>query len=50
MITRKGSAKWDGGLKDGKGLVSTQSGALSDQPYGFGTRFEDKPGTNPEIE
>ena len=48
MITRKGSAKWDGGLKDGKGLVSTQSGALSDQPYGFGTRFEDKPGTNPE--
>lgn len=48
MITRKGSAKWTGGLKDGKGHVSTASGALSDQPYGFQTRFEDKAGTNPE--
>lgn len=48
MITRTGSAKWEGGLKEGKGLVSTHSGALADQPYGFNTRFEDKPGTNPE--
>lgn len=48
MITRKGSAHWEGGLKDGTGRVSTQSGALSEQPYGFNTRFEDKPGTNPE--
>ena len=48
MFTRKGSAKWEGGLKDGKATVSTQSGALKDQPYGFNTRFEDKPGTNPE--
>ena len=48
MFTRSGSAKWQGGLKDGKGLVSTQSGALSDQPYGFGRRFGDEPGTNPE--
>lgn len=47
-IKRKGSAVWQGGLKDGKGEVSTRSGALSAQPYGFGTRFEDKPGTNPE--
>lgn len=47
-FTRSGSAKWQGGLKDGKATVSTQSGALSDQPYGFNTRFEDKPGTNPE--
>lgn len=47
-IKRKGSAVWEGGLKNGKGQVSTQSGALRDQPYGFGTRFEDKPGTNPE--
>ncbi|MGD2130800.1 MAG: OsmC family protein [Lysobacterales bacterium] len=47
-IRRKGTAVWHGGLKDGKGRLSTQSGALSDQPYGFGTRFEDKPGTNPE--
>lgn len=48
MITRRGSAKWEGGLKDGKGSVSTQSGVLSDQRYGFATRFEDGPGTNPE--
>lgn len=43
-----GSAVWSGGLKDGKGSVSMQSGALSEQPYGFNTRFEGKPGTNPE--
>ena len=47
-IHKSGSAKYDGLGKDGKGHVSTQSGALSDQPYGFQTRFEDKPGTNPE--
>ncbi|MDB6180339.1 OsmC family protein [Paracoccus fistulariae] len=47
-ITRKGSAKWHGSIKEGTASVSTQSGALSDQPYGFNTRFEDKPGTNPE--
>ncbi|WP_265500285.1 OsmC family protein [Paracoccus beibuensis] len=48
MITRSGSAKWDGGLKQGKGQVSTKSGALDALPYGFQTRFEDQPGTNPE--
>jgi osmotically inducible protein OsmC len=48
MIVRSGSARYSGFGKDGKGLVSTQSGVLSDQPYGFATRFEDKPGTNPE--
>ena len=48
MIVNQGSAKWEGGLKDGKGSISTKSGALSDQPYGFGTRFEGQPGTNPE--
>lgn len=48
MIKRTGSAEWSGGLKDGKGQVSTKSGAISAQPYGFNTRFEDKPGTNPE--
>jgi len=47
-IKRRGSAHWSGGLKDGKGSVSTQSGALKALPYGFGTRFEDGPGTNPE--
>jgi lipoyl-dependent peroxiredoxin len=48
MIKRTGSAKWSGSLKEGKGQVSTQTGVLSDQPYGFKTRFEDEKGTNPE--
>jgi osmotically inducible protein OsmC len=47
-IKRKGSAVWTGGLKDGRGNVSTQSGVLSKQPYGFSSRFEGQPGTNPE--
>ena len=45
MTTTSGSAKWQGGIKDGKGRISTQSGALKDNPYGFNTRFEDQPGT-----
>jgi len=48
MTTRSGSARYEGFGKDGKGHVSTQSGVLSDSPYGFSTRFEDEPGTNPE--
>ena len=47
-MTTFGTAKWQGGLKDGKGLLSTKSGALNEQPYGFASRFEGKPGTNPE--
>ena len=47
-IEKKAQAHWSGTLKEGKGHVSTQSGAMHDQPYGFMTRFEDKPGTNPE--
>ncbi len=47
-ITKTGSATYEGLGKTGKGQVSTQSGALDRQPYGFGTRFEGKPGTNPE--
>lgn len=47
-IVKSGSAKYEGLGKEGKGHVSTQSGALDNQPYGFQTRFEDKPGTNPE--
>ena len=43
-----GSAVWQGGIKDGKGAISTKSGALSAYPYGFNSRFEGKPGTNPE--
>ncbi|MGN6277337.1 MAG: OsmC family protein [Sphingomonas sp.] len=48
MTTRSGSARYDGFGKDGKGHVSTQSGVLTDQFYGFGTRFENEKGTNPE--
>ena len=47
-INRSGSAAWQGGLKDGRGSVSTESGALKDYPYGFSSRFEGKTGTNPE--
>ncbi len=47
-MKRKASAEWQGGLKDGKGIVSTDSGVLSSTPYSFTTRFEDQPGTNPE--
>lgn len=48
MPTTSGSAVWSGGIKDGKGAISTRSGALKDIPYGFASRFEGKPGTNPE--
>ena len=44
----QGTASWNGGIKDGKGAISTKSGALTRYPYGFGSRFEGKPGTNPE--
>ena len=47
-INRSGSAAWSGGLKDGKGTISTETGVLSNAPYGFKSRFEDGPGTNPE--
>ena len=47
-MKKTASAHWQGGLKDGKGTISTQSGVLSNSPYGFNTRFEDQPGTNPE--
>jgi osmotically inducible protein OsmC len=48
MPTTHGSALWQGGIKDGKGAISTKSGALKEYPYGFASRFEGKPGTNPE--
>jgi lipoyl-dependent peroxiredoxin len=47
-MTTFGTAVWHGGLKDGKGAISTKSGALNEYPYGFASRFEGKPGTNPE--
>jgi osmotically inducible protein OsmC len=48
MTTTFGSVKWRGGIRDGKGAISTKSGALKDYPYGFASRFEGKPGSNPE--
>jgi lipoyl-dependent peroxiredoxin len=47
-ITRTGSAAWQGGLKDGKGTLTTESGALKEYPYGFASRFEGQRGSNPE--
>ena len=47
-LKRKASAQWNGGLKDGKGAISTDSGVLKDTQYSFSTRFEDGIGTNPE--
>ncbi len=47
-MKKTASAHWEGNLKQGKGTVSTESGALKDNPYGFNTRFENEPGTNPE--
>jgi lipoyl-dependent peroxiredoxin len=47
-VTKTASAQWKGGLKDGKGTITTESGALNAQPYGFNTRFEGAKGTNPE--
>jgi len=47
-MQRFASAVWRGGLKDGKGAVSTASGVLKNTPYSFAMRFENTPGTNPE--
>jgi osmotically inducible protein OsmC len=47
-MKRTATAMWDGGLKDGKGKISTQSGILDNTQYGFGSRFESGAGTNPE--
>lgn len=47
-MKRKASALWKGGLKDGKGAISTDSGVLDSTQYSFGTRFEEGKGTNPE--
>jgi osmotically inducible protein OsmC len=47
-MKRKASAVWKGGLREGTGTFSVQSGVIKDQKYSFRTRFEDAPGTNPE--
>lgn len=47
-MKRNASAEWQGGLKDGKGTISTDSGVLANTQYSFSTRFEEGKGTNPE--
>jgi len=47
-MKRQATAVWTGGLKDGRGAISTESGVLSETQYSFGARFEDGIGTNPE--
>lgn len=47
-MKRHASAEWKGGIRDGKGTISTQSGVLSETQYSFSARFEDGIGTNPE--
>ena len=48
MIKKSGSAYWHGSIKEGGGTISTQTGVLKEAPYGFKSRFEGGPGTNPE--
>lgn len=47
-FVRRGAAVWQGDLRDGNGTIRTESGAVSEEPYRFTTRFENEPGTNPE--
>jgi len=47
-MKRFGSTRWNGGLREGHGTVSTESRALENYPYSFFTRYGEKPGTNPE--
>lgn len=47
-IKRRGSAAWQGGVKDGKGTISTESGAVREYPYAFASRFDGQRGSNPE--
>jgi lipoyl-dependent peroxiredoxin len=47
-MIKKGSAVWKGSIKEGAGTISTETGVLKNAPYGFKSRFEDGPGTNPE--
>ncbi|MFN2186615.1 MAG: OsmC family protein [Anaerolineae bacterium] len=47
-LIRQAGAVWKGDLRNGKGVISTESMALSEVPYSFSTRFENEPGTNPE--
>ncbi|MGP1665422.1 MAG: OsmC family protein [Rhodanobacter sp.] len=48
LVEKSASATWIGGLKDGQGTISTETGALREAPFGFNSRFDNEPGTNPE--
>ena len=48
VIKKSASAQWSGGIKEGIGSISTETGVLNNAPYGFKARFADGPGTNPE--
>ena len=48
MSITSGSAVWSGGIRDGRGAISSKSGAMKEYPYGFASRFEGQAGTNPE--
>src|SRR4026207_2059822 len=48
LMIKSASALWKGGIKDGGGTISTETGVLRDAPYGFKSRFENGKGTNPE--
>lgn len=47
-MKKSASAHWSGNIKEGQGTISTETGVLHEAPYGFKSRFEDGPGTNPE--
>ena len=47
-MSKKATAIWEGGVKDGGGTISTETGVLNEAPYGFKSRFENGKGTNPE--
>ena len=47
-MKKSATAHWSGGIKEGQGTISTPTGVLREAPYGFKSRFEDGPGTNPE--
>jgi osmotically inducible protein OsmC len=47
-VIKKAWAVWKGGIKDGAGTISTETGVLKEAPYGFKSRFEGGKGTNPE--
>ena len=43
MTEKTASVHWEGRGKKGLGKISTETAALKDYPYGFASRFEDRP-------